>query len=281
MRLYSSALALVCRLSRAEIKYLSFTFPKNPFTLISIFGVPDRGVSTFSKKLKGLKIQKVMADIKYKDILQPLQTAVKLKVKSFWKINSFFTHYFFHTPINIPYLISKTSSKGDEVRGLKESKAPENDIKAALKELKAAKKILEDKVLIRTVFMNISSNFFCHLHKFSSFTRIFHQILELEDAEGDGPIDRLKLEDLLKQKFFYDQSAAIYGGTAGFFDFGPMGCAMKTNFLAEWRRFFIEEEEMLEVDTNILTPEPVLKLETFVTLHFVKLKSFSILLCQK
>ena len=79
----------------------------------------------------------------------------------------------------------------------------------------------------------------------------------------------MKLEDLLKQKFFFDQSAAIYGGVAGFWDYGPMGCAMKTNFLAEWRKFFIEEEEMLEVDTNILTPEPVLKYVWFQILSII------------
>ena len=35
------------------------------------------------------------------------------------------------------------------------------------------------------------------------------------------------MEDLLKRRFFYDQSFAIYGGVSGQFDFGPMGCAVK------------------------------------------------------
>ena len=39
--------------------------------------------------------------------------------------------------------------------------------------------------------------------------------------------DRVKMEDLLKRRFFYDQSFAIYGGVSGQFDFGPMGCAIK------------------------------------------------------
>jgi len=38
-------------------------------------------------------------------------------------------------------------SQGDIVRRLKEEKAPENDILMAVSELKAAKKILDDKVL--------------------------------------------------------------------------------------------------------------------------------------
>ena len=38
-----------------------------------------------------------------------------------------------------------------------------------------------------------------------------------------------------------------------------MGCALKSNLLSAWRNFFILEEQMLEVDCSILTPEPVLK----------------------
>lgn len=66
------------------------------------------------------------------------------------------------------------------------------------------------------------------------------------------------MEDLLKRRFFYDQSFAIYGGVNGLYDYGPMGCAMKANFLQEWRRFFILEEQMLEIDCSMLTPSPVL-----------------------
>jgi glycyl-tRNA synthetase len=37
-----------------------------------------------------------------------------------------------------------------------------------------------------------------------------------------------------------------------------MGCAMKANLINEWRKFFILEEQMLEIDCSILTPSPVL-----------------------
>jgi glycyl-tRNA synthetase len=67
------------------------------------------------------------------------------------------------------------------------------------------------------------------------------------------------MEDLLKRRFFYDQSFAIYGGITGQYDFGPMGTALKSNMLNAWRQFFVLEEQMLEVDCSILTPEPVLK----------------------
>ncbi|XP_022698157.1 glycine--tRNA ligase-like [Varroa jacobsoni] len=117
--------------------------------------------------------------------------------------------------------------QGDLVRKLKETSAPELDIKKAIAELKARKKVLEDK--------------------------------ELSLCPADAMFDRTRMEDLLKRRFFYDQSFAIYGGITGQFDFGPMGCATKTNFLQAWRRHFVLEEGMLEVDCTILTPEPVLK----------------------
>lgn len=62
----------------------------------------------------------------------------------------------------------------------------------------------------------------------------------------------------MKRRFFYDQSFAIYGGVNGLYDYGPMGCAMKANLINEWRRFFILEEQMLEIDCSMLTPSPVL-----------------------
>ena len=34
---------------------------------------------------------------------------------------------------------------------------------------------------------------------------------------------------------------------------------LQANLLSAWRKFFILEEQMLEVDCTILTPEPVLK----------------------
>lgn len=116
---------------------------------------------------------------------------------------------------------------GNIVKYLKENNAPELDVKKAVNELKARKKILEDK--------------------------------ELELAPSEVGFERSRMEDLLKRRFFYDQSFSIYGGVAGQYDFGPMGCAMKSNMLNLWRNHFVLEEQMLEVDCSILTPEPVLK----------------------
>ena len=121
----------------------------------------------------------------------------------------------------------KVKIEGDRVRKLKAENAPAQEITLAVQALKAKKKELEEE--------------------------------ELKLRPADESFDRAKMEDLLKQRFFYDQSFSIYGGVSGQYDFGPMGCAMKSNLLNAWRLFFILEEQMLEVDCTSLTPEHVLK----------------------
>ncbi|KAK1119609.1 hypothetical protein K0M31_013032 [Melipona bicolor] len=141
-------------------------------------------------------------------------------------------------------LRNNVKEQGDYVRKLKSDGAPELDIKKAVVELKLRKKLLEEKELSLS-----------------------------ETVE----FDRARMDDLLKRRFFFDQSFAIYGGISGQFDFGPMGCALKTNVLNTWRSFFILEEQMLEVDCSILTPEPVLQasghVERFADLMVKDIKS--------
>ncbi len=75
----------------------------------------------------------------------------------------------------------------------------------------------------------------------------------------ENSLDRSEMENLLKKRFYYGQSFSIYGGVNGLYDYGPVGCAIKANILALWRRHFILEEQMLEIDCSILTPEVVLR----------------------
>jgi len=71
--------------------------------------------------------------------------------------------------------------------------------------------------------------------------------------------NRAELEDLCKRRFFFRQGSEIYGGVSGFYTYGPPGCALKTNIINLWRRHFIIEERLMEIeDTNIM-PHPVLK----------------------
>lgn len=71
--------------------------------------------------------------------------------------------------------------------------------------------------------------------------------------------DRTKFEILIKRRFIFNQSYEIYGGGSGFFDLGPIGCALKTNILQFWRTFFVLEEQMLEIECPAMTPESVFK----------------------
>ncbi|XP_058036793.1 glycine--tRNA ligase [Ahaetulla prasina] len=117
--------------------------------------------------------------------------------------------------------------QGELVRKLKDDKAPQMDVDKAVAELKARKRILEAK--------------------------------ELALQPKDDIVDRLKLEDTLKRRFFYDQAFSIYGGVSGLYDFGPVGCALKNNIIQAWRQHFIQEEQIFEIDCTMLTPEAVLK----------------------
>ena len=74
--------------------------------------------------------------------------------------------------------------QGDIVRELKASGAAELDVKKAVADLKVRKKLLDEK--------------------------------ELELMPATAYFDRAKLEDLLKRRFFYDQSFSIYGGLLAF-----------------------------------------------------------------
>uniref|UniRef100_A0A8C0UHI6 Glycine--tRNA ligase n=1 Tax=Cyanistes caeruleus TaxID=156563 RepID=A0A8C0UHI6_CYACU len=82
------------------------------------------------------------------------------------------------------------------VRKLKEEKAPQVDIDRAVAELKARKRVLEAK--------------------------------ELALQPKDDIVDRVKMEDTLKRRFFYDQAFSIYGGVSGLYDFGPV-CPLKSH----------------------------------------------------
>ncbi|PWN30046.1 glycyl-tRNA synthetase [Jaminaea rosea] len=73
------------------------------------------------------------------------------------------------------------------------------------------------------------------------------------------PFSRAQLEGLMTKRFFYIQAFEIYGGVAGLYDYGPMGAALQANIISAWRNHFILEEEMLELDTTIMTPYEVLK----------------------
>ena len=121
----------------------------------------------------------------------------------------------------------EVKTQGDVVRRLKEAKAPQQDINAAVRLLIEKKNCLESK--------------------------------ESSLMPKDSFVDKTRLEDVLKRRFFFDLSFSIYGGVSGLFDYGPPGIALKKNILRQWESHFVLEEDLLEIEASQLTLEPVLK----------------------
>lgn len=73
------------------------------------------------------------------------------------------------------------------------------------------------------------------------------------------PLDKAVLDSMLRRRMFYTPSFEVYGGVSGLYDYGPPGCALQANIVDQWRKHFVLEEDMLEVDCSVLTPHDVLK----------------------
>ncbi|TAQ89151.1 hypothetical protein B7494_g2553 [Chlorociboria aeruginascens] len=87
----------------------------------------------------------------------------------------------------------------------------------------------------------------------------------LTTLAGD-PFDRAPFESLLKRRLFFTEAFEIYRTSSGFegdnrglYDYGPPGCALQANIVDLWRKHFVLEEDMLELDCTIMTPEEVFK----------------------
>jgi len=59
---------------------------------------------------------------------------------------------------------------------------------------------------------------------------------------------RTELDNVLRRCFFYTPSFEIYRGVSGFYDYGPPGCALNANIIQLWRRYFVYEENTLELE---------------------------------
>ena len=72
-------------------------------------------------------------------------------------------------------------------------------------------------------------------------------------------VDKAILESTLRRRLFYTPSFEIFGGYGGLWDLGPPGCSLQANVIEQWRKHFVIEEDMLEVDCPAVTPEDILK----------------------
>lgn len=66
-----------------------------------------------------------------------------------------------------------------------------------------------------------------------------------------------KIEDLALRRGFFNQASEIYGGSGGFYDYGYLGTLVKRKFENIWRKHFLNEENMFEIETTNIMPEPV------------------------
>jgi len=122
---------------------------------------------------------------------------------------------------------------GNNVRALKAEKKDKAEIDAAIAKLKELKLELD--------------------------TEIKAAMAAGDEAAAAKEQFRSKMNGALEQRLFYIPSFKIYGGVAGLYDYGPPGCAVKSNLQAFWRQHFVMNESMLEVECPSVTPECVLK----------------------
>jgi len=75
------------------------------------------------------------------------------------------------------------------------------------------------------------------------------------------------LSELARRRGFFFAANEAYGGTAGFYTFGPEGAALKRNVEDVWRDHFIRELGHMELEAPTVMPEPVFEasghLDTF------------------
>jgi len=67
----------------------------------------------------------------------------------------------------------------------------------------------------------------------------------------------ITIEDLAafcKRKGFVFQSSDIYGGFAGFWDFGPLGAVLFDNITKDWTNFFVQQKEnMVSINASVIS----------------------------
>jgi glycyl-tRNA synthetase len=74
--------------------------------------------------------------------------------------------------------------------------------------------------------------------------------------------------ELARRRGFIWPSFEIYGGLAGFYDFGPLGSILKNKIIEKWRRLYVLREGFFEIDSPTVLPQEVLKASGHVD-HFI------------
>jgi glycyl-tRNA synthetase len=64
---------------------------------------------------------------------------------------------------------------------------------------------------------------------------------------------------LAARRGFFAPSAEIYGGLAGFYDYGPLGAVMMRRMASLWVDYWTAKEGFFLIDTPTISPEPVFR----------------------
>ena len=67
------------------------------------------------------------------------------------------------------------------------------------------------------------------------------------------------LMSVCKRRGFIWPSFEMYGGVAGMYDYGPLGCALKNNIVEMWRSIYKGREGFVEIDSETVNPREVFK----------------------
>lgn len=108
---------------------------------------------------------------------------------------------------------SEVENQGNQVRALKEAGAAKTELDAAVKALNALK--LEKTSIEKNLQATISGP---------------------DGGSVNKEAFRQAVVNTLERRLFYIPSFKIYGGVAGLYDYGPPGCAVKSNVLGFWRQ---------------------------------------------
>lgn len=66
-----------------------------------------------------------------------------------------------------------------------------------------------------------------------------------------------QLVELAKRRGFFFPANEAYGGTGGFYVYGPQGAGVKDNIESSWRELFVVQEGNMEIQTPTIMPEAV------------------------
>ena len=70
---------------------------------------------------------------------------------------------------------------------------------------------------------------------------------------------------IAKRRGYYWPSYEIYGGLSGYVTYGDLGTKLKRNIERTWRNHFTRQQNILEIEAPIISPEIVFEASGHIT----------------